>query len=41
VVDKMLSRNPHRSDDPLTAAIHSAIESIAGVKVLSVDTPVG
>ncbi|MCX6123470.1 MAG: hypothetical protein NTV34_01775 [Proteobacteria bacterium] len=41
IMDKMLRRNPHRSDDPLTAAIQSAIESIAGVKVLSVDKPMG
>ena len=41
MMDKMLGRNPHRSDDPLTATIRSAIESIEGVKVLSVDTPPG
>lgn len=41
MTDKMFGRNPHRSDDPLTSAIRSAIESIAGVKVLSVDTPAG
>jgi hypothetical protein len=41
LMDKMLGRNPHRSDDPLTATIRSTLESIEGVKILAVDTRPG
>lgn len=36
MMDKMLGRNPHQADDPLTKAIQTALEAI-GAKVLSID----
>ena len=41
LVDKLMGRNRHEPDDPLTAAIRSAIESERDFHDISVDTASG
>jgi hypothetical protein len=41
LVDKMMGRNRHESDDPLTVAIRSAIETEPDFHDISVDTSAG